>query len=419
MSLRPSSPVLVIAILVGQAGHPAAAKEPPAAPLAEKFLIEGKLSDGEKALAAHLEKTPADAQARFGLGTIQFARAVEQLHQGLYRYGLGANVEGAVGGAVPFLRLPMEKNPKPEPVSAAKLDKVFRQFLDDLGKARDTLEKVPDGDVKLPLHLFQVRLDLNGDGRADEGEGIAAVLKRMFNQLLPPELARAETVVQFDSADVHWLRGYCHLLAAMTEVILAYDWTEVVQNCGHIFFAKVEGAQPFLIEGKKVFDLGGVDAADAIALFHLLRLPVRDKAGMTRALEHFEKMIEQSRAMWKLVLEETDDDNEWIPGPKQKSALTGLRVTKEMVDDWKVFLDEADALLKGKKLVPFWRGNQDMGVNLRRVFTEPRTLDLVLWIQGTAAVPYLEKGEYTQKETWDRLQRTFRGDFIGFAIWFN
>jgi len=35
------------------------------------------------------------------------------------------------------------------------------------------------------------------------------------------------------------------------------------------------------------------------------------------------------------------------------------------------------------------------GVNLRRVFTEPREFDLVLWVQGTAAVPYLEAGEVT------------------------
>ena len=45
--------------------------------------------------------------------------------------------------------------------------------------------------------------------------------------------------------------------------------------------------------------------------------------------------------------------------------------------------------------------------------------DLVLWVQGTAAAPYLEKGPKTKPETWRRLQTIFQGQFIGFAFWFN
>jgi hypothetical protein len=418
MSPRFAVPLLAVAALAALAGSARAADPPP--PLVEKYLTEGKLAEGEQVLTAHLEKHPDDAQARFGLGALQFFRAVEHLYQGLYRYGLGSRFDNLVlVGNIPFMRLPVEPNPNPEPVSAAKLDKVFRAFLDDLGKARKTLEQVPDGPVRLPLHLFAVRLDLNGDGKATADEGLARVMQRMLGPQIPATVAHGGTVVCFDAADVHWLRGYCHMLAAMTEVILAYDWTEVIESCGHLFFARVEGPHGFLTEGQKVFDYQGTDIADVIALIHLLRMPVRDKAGMGRALEHLEAMVAQSRATWKLILAETDDDREWIPGPHQKSALTGLRVTKEMVDGWMAFLDEAEALLKGKKLIPFWRDRGDVGVNLRRVFTEPQALDVVLWVQGTATTPYLEKGEFTRKETWDRLQRTFRGDFIGFAIWFN
>ena len=45
--------------------------------------------------------------------------------------------------------------------------------------------------------------------------------------------------------------------------------------------------------------------------------------------------------------------------------------------------------------------------------------DLVLWVQGSAATPYLEKGEFTRHEVWDRLLRVFEGEFVGFALWFN
>jgi hypothetical protein len=82
-------------------------------------------------------------------------------------------------------------------------------------------------------------------------------------------------------------------------------------------------------------------------------------------------------------------------------------------------------VLQGKQLLPFWRGAQtDRGVNLRRVFINPpRELDLVLWVQGTAAAPYLEHGPLTRladPRMLDRLNETFGGvNFIGFAFWFN
>lgn len=43
----------------------------------------------------------------------------------------------------------------------------------------------------------------------------------------------------------------------------------------------------------------------------------------------------------------------------------------------------------------------------------------MLWVQGSAAAPFLEQGELTTPETWQRLERIFQGDFIGFAIWLN
>jgi hypothetical protein len=77
-------------------------------------------------------------------------------------------------------------------------------------------------------------------------------------------------------------------------------------------------------------------------------------------------------------------------------------------------------MLQGKKLIPFWRTTDaGVGVNLRKVFTEPQPFDLVMWIQGIGAAPFLEKGELTSPDTWRRWQRVFRGEFIGFAIWFN
>ena len=154
-------------------------------------------------------------------------------------------------------------------------------------------------------------------------------------------------------------------------------------------------------------------------MIHVIRLPVKQPERMRAALAHLESMIALSRESWKYILAETDNDHEWVPNPKQQSVLPGGAVNGNMVEAWMTFLDETDAIFKGKTLIPFWRGGEERGINLRRVFTEPRPFDLVLWVQGTAAAPYLEKGPVTKPETWRRLQNVFRGEFVGFALWFN
>ncbi|MSR58456.1 MAG: hypothetical protein EXS05_12520 [Planctomycetaceae bacterium] len=130
-------------------------------------------------------------------------------------------------------------------------------------------------------------------------------------------------------------------------------------------------------------------------------------------------MASLSRRSWDLILNETDDDHEWIPGPKQTGVIPNVHVTQEMIDGWRMFLSEAELILKGEKLVPFWRGNQPRGVNLRKVFMQPQPFDLVMWVQGTGAAPYLEQGTLTDPAVWERLLRVFQGEFIGFAFWFN
>ena len=125
-----------------------------------------------------------------------------------------------------------------------------------------------------------------------------------------------------------------------------------------------------------------------------------------------------SRASWKSILAETDDDREWIPGPQQKNGvITSMPVTQEEVDAWLRALDDFDAALDGTKLVPHWRFAQ--GFNLKRVFFEPRDFDLVLWAAGIGAAPYLEDGEVLGGSDWSELNRAFRGNFLGYAFWFN
>jgi hypothetical protein len=147
--------------------------------------------------------------------------------------------------------------------------------------------------------------------------------------------------------------------------------------------------------------------------------PVIDRERMPAALAHLEEVVRLSRDSWQAIEAETDDADEWIPNANQACVIPGVRVSPEMIAGWREFLDQAEAILAGRRLVPHWRLAPGHGINLRRVFLEPRPLDVVGWAQGAAAVPYVEKGECSSSETWRQLQRVFRGNFIGFAIWFN
>jgi hypothetical protein len=161
---------------------------------------------------------------------------------------------------------------------------------------------------------------------------------------------------------------------------------------------------------------------DAVTLIHLLHLKLQDPERMRSARENLLSVIRLSRRSWRDIDAETDNDHEWIPNPRQDGALTRSKITPEMLQGWNRFLDESESLLEGKTLAPFWRfasGEMGRGVNLEKVFTQPSDFDLVLWLQGTAAAPYLEKGSVSDTRFWSSLNQVFRGDFLYYAIWFN
>lgn len=381
-------------------------------PIAGTYLQQGKLTEGIKALSKHLEQSPHDDQARFGLGVIQFVRAIEALSQDLHRYGLREHK--ALGNFLPVLRMPVPPNQDPQRLSYQEFRGIFQTILDHLSQAEASFARVNDVTVKLPIHVGKIQIDRTGKGRVDHLFGILASVG------VRPRGDDPEFLVCFDRGDACWFRGYCHLLSAMCEFVLAHDLQELFESTAHLFFTKVQTPHDFLESGRPVWNLNdNVDVADLIAFIHLIRMPVKEPARMKKALGHLEMMLAQSKQMWKYILAETDNDHEWIPNPRQTGVLR-VPVSQEMIESWLDFVSEAEEILQGNRLVPFWRSWDDKrGINLRRVFIEPKPFDLVLWIQGTAATPYLEKGPLTKPQVWSRLARVFQGEFFGFALWFN
>jgi hypothetical protein len=383
----------------------------------EDYLHQGKLAEAERRLGETLNAKPDDDNARFALGVVQFLHAVEGRMQEFYRHGCRTDPNGMIS----FSNLPIPQNPKPEPLDYKTARKVLQTWINDLSKAEATLAQVKSPAVKLPLHFGLIRLDFDGDGKAGDDETLWKVYGR-FNPGANVSADAARTfVIAFDRGDVDWLRGYCHVLSAMTESLLAYDFEDIFTRSGYLLFDGAKAPAAFLVEPKvpkEPFSISQI--LDIVAMIHLVRLPVAEPERLKSALAHMEAMVALSRSSWKFILAETDDDREWVPNPKQKSVVPNVRVTNDMVDGWARFLDEFESILGGKRLAPFWRGNDPRrGINVRRVFNEPRTLDFILWVQGSAAAPYLEEGEVSSTETWERFNRIFQGEFIGFALWFN
>ncbi len=410
---------MLAAALVVAGGTTVSCRAADSADVAKRFnayLEDGKIAVGATTLSKELQSSPGDDTLRFAAGTAQFIAAVERMGQSWHRFGLSTD-RGAMRN-LPFVRLPVPPNPNPEKVSSAQARDVLEQFLKDIGAAEATLADIKSDTVKLPLYIGQARLDFVNDGKASNQEALWRIYMRLNPRQQITEEQAKEFHVKLDAGDVRWLRGYCHLLSAFLEFWLAHDDSRLFNHTAQLVFAKPDIPYDFLLVHKNAQEWFA-DIPDVIAFIHLLNLPVKEPARTGKALEHLTQVIMLSREAWKLYMAETDDDHEWIPNPKQTGVVPGVKVTDEMVQQWLVFLDEFDALLTGKKLIPFWRGDKPLGVNLKRVFTEPTNLDVVLWVQGTAAAPYLEEGELTKPEFWRRLNSSFGGQFAGFALWFN
>jgi hypothetical protein len=330
---------------------PVRAADPPP-PLAEKFLHEGRFADGETASLLALDTNPADDEARFGLGVIQFVRAVENLGKALYEYG--AVSEKATQ---PFLRLPVPKNERPSAISYKALGRMLDVFAADLGRAEATLAGIKDDKVKLRLRLAKITFDFAGTGK--DRTTLIQLITRLNGGRFDFQKGNPDFRVHFDRGDVAWLRAYCHVLSAAVEAYRAVDEEAGFEERVKPVFPNVEAptrkADPDWINGLKVVDA----------------------PRLRRARLHLVAVCELNRETWKHILAETDDDSEWLPHPKQTDQL-GLPITKERIDGWLAMMDQLEGFLKGERLLPsslilFVHADHKggVGLNVKKLLDDP------------------------------------------------
>lgn len=387
--------------------------------LFQSYLGSGRIGDADEKLLALTAKATNNADAQLGLGLVRSARAFEKLSQSLYRYGFGSKSDGLelyFGGGISEIA----RNRDPEPITYEQFRGILASFIADLASADKALAAVGDKPAKLKVDLSVARFDWNGDGVTgpEDQFGLAIADLDENGQARP-------FVVGFDTADAKWMQGYCNIMMAVAKAWLSHDFSESWNGSFSVVFPKAVSTMAAANStgggDDTMFGINKAqanDVADFVTLIHTIRWPVADKVMWSEVREHLKKVISLNRETWALIEQETDDDHEWLPGPKQKSGvLPSFEVTPERIQAWLAVLSQFEAALDGKTLVPHWRF--DKGINLAEVFDDPRPFDLILWLTGPAALPYLRDGPTMSTGEWSQITSIFEGNFASYAFYFN
>lgn len=365
------------------------------------FLQEGKIDEGLVEFA-----NPKDNAEKFSLGTLQVLNAIEKFSKGVSDLGINretVRLAASMSGAMPSV-LQSTNEATPEKVAG-----LVRGFKADLQEAGKTLSGIDDKEFKVEVNLSKFNVNLTGTNVLV----MNLFTQNRFNQPQSPE----DVIVRFDNADAVWLEGYTHFLVGDIDILSTYDWMPVWNQCAHVLFQNPKPAPPIVVAGLDTSFSFSI-WVDVIAALHETRLKPVNPNGLILARDEFQKMIQCSRKSWTLICAETDNDHEWLPSPRQ-TGPRGSKVTQEQIDGWMHILDETEAILKGQKLLPHWRIKEGTGININKLVNNPPPFDLILMIQGSTFIPYLEKGEISDKVTWRNLTSPFGGGFFNFALWSN
>lgn len=356
--------------------------------------------------------SPSDDET-LALGAVQFLRAIEGSFQTRWTYGMTDR-----SGMLPLLRLPLDDNPAPTAFDSKVIAQIFTEAEAGLAAAITTFAKLPDtSPAAVDLALADLWFDVNQNTTREQGEGLEDIIGS-FTTGLPEAGAAQPTLpsIRFDIADAAWASAYAHLLSGVANAVLAYDPSEPIARIleARLKLAEFGPPPPSFLTGQSQIP----DEIDMIAMILAALDQQPDTARAAAAHQHFLAMIEDNRRFWRLVDLETDNTREWLPNPRQTAAL-GLPLPPETGATWLAVLTEAEAALKGEKLIPYWRAGDKGGVNLQQVFLDPRPVDVAGWIQGWAATPYMQAGPLMTTTAWDQFAGMMTGDAMLFALWLN
>lgn len=380
--------------------------------LADMTLSSEIGTTGIAATAARLQALPSPTpDEAFALGGLRFLTGVERALQLRWQTGVRAD-----WSEIPILRLPIPENPAARPFAAADVTTLFTGITADMQAARDALAQV-QGDVGLDIRVADLWFDINADGKRDEGEAVFAVAGMTMANITPWGMQMPpDPVIRFDTADAAWLTAYTHFLSAFGETALAFNPEPVV---GRVI-ASADAAKALWGDTPppNAMDMMFGRQVDRAAMV-LLALQQQPDATRARAAHaHLLSMVTENRRFWALVEAETDNDREWVPNDRQVSGL-GLPMPPGTGARWQAVLADAEKILKGELLIPFWRFGGEAGIDINALLQNPPPVDLITMIQGEAFLPYAKKGPRATADSWRDFQNIVQGDAALFAVFLN
>jgi len=349
-------------------------------------------------------------ETAFILGGVQFLRGLEAMMQARW----DNNADGFA--LMPGMRADLPPNPDAKSFDPAFFEKALKDGLTQFARAERSLSRASEREFAVTVRLTDLWFDVNRDGAPQEWERLTSIMGDMGTDAEDG----FDGLIRFDSADADWLAAYNHLLSGMSETALAVDPTPAIKRV-YDARAKMEKLGPMFLDQT---GFAQDDWLDMAVTFLLALKGEPDKARAKKAHSHFLSMIEHNKAFWSEVMEETDNEREWLPNPSQQAAF-GIEVTEEVAAGWQDVLAEIEEILTGEALVPYWRvtngygAEQGVGLNIKKLFLEPGDMDPLIWIQGEGALPYLETGKIATMRSWNRFSRMTRGDGLLFSVWFN
>lgn len=231
----------------------------------------------------------------------------------------------------------------------------LEKHLVTIARVRTVLEGVKSPGPYFVIEPGTWEVDFNGDGEVSMGERHFFWTPRRGVPMRPMDVARSAAemeamyvspVVRLDRSDILWATAYCNFVEAALHLVLAYDFGDGLE-----------------------------------------RITLRDAERIrTHAHRRLAEGIRVSMRLRRALLDEKDDDREWIANPRQKSTAFPLVMDGQTFATWGRLLDELQRLVAGQSLLGGrvdaggMRGATDLtmgfcppgqGIDVRGLFQKP------------------------------------------------